>query len=189
MDKIIGKLRSCNSMIIDIRNNTGGTDSSALAVANHFIKKNLCYQISRTRKSNYNYSYGKPKFWHTHSDSEAFINPVIVLINRYTMSAAESFSLALKSQSHVTFLGEPTAGAFSDSEDAYLPNGWHFTYSVGVWTDGNQVLWEEKGIQPDIGMTDCSGDNKNSDPYIEQALKILAYPHDADAPGSARVCP
>jgi hypothetical protein len=173
MVKILRNLKECQSLIIDIRNNIGGTDSSALTVANHLIEMDRCYQISRIRKSNYDYSYTEPKLWYTSHCKEAYNKPLIILINRYTISAAEAFSLALKGQSHIIFMGEPTAGAFSDAEDKYLPNGWHFAYSIGVWTDCNEVLWEEKGIQPDVNLDYLSKECSKSDLYLEHAISVL----------------
>ncbi len=169
VSNIIESLSDCSYLIIDIRNNTGGTDSSALAVANHFVKTGKCYQISKIRRGHLFNDYSEPVYWTTTVNDVSFNKPTIILINRFSISAAETFSLALKNQEYIFFLGEPTAGAFSDSEDAYLPNGWHFTYSIGVWTDCNEYLWEEKGIQPDIMLR--SNDNiKNKDPYLEKAL-------------------
>ncbi|MDP4221987.1 MAG: S41 family peptidase [Bacteroidota bacterium] len=171
--EIVRFLSNCRYLIIDIRNNTGGTDSSALTVANHFVKTGKCYQISRIRKGNRIDSYTDPVYWSNNPMNSSFTRPILILINRYSMSAAEAFSLALKGQPHIKFMGEPSAGAFSDAEDAYLPNGWHFTYSVGVWTDCNGVLWEEKGIQPDFFIKQSNEANSNNDLLLEQALKEL----------------
>lgn len=170
---ILKFLSGCRCLIIDIRNNTGGTDPSALTVANHFVKTGKCYQISRIRKGPRIDSYAEPVTWSTHHTDDSFTGPIIILINRYSISAAETFSLALKGQPHVKFLGEPSAGAFSDAEDAYLPNGWHFTYSVGVWTDCDGVLWEEKGIQPDFLMRRSDNVNSSNDPLLDQAMEEL----------------
>lgn len=170
---IIKALSDCNYLIIDIRNNIGGTDSSALTVANHFVKTGKCYQISKIRKGNKENTYSDPVYWNTSVQNVSFNKPVAVLINRYSISAAETFSLALKGQEHIKFLGEPSAGAFSDSEDAYLPNSWHFTYSIGVWTDCNGILWEEKGIPPDIELVNNGQSFSKVDEYIEHAIKVF----------------
>ncbi len=167
---IIDSFSDCIYLIVDIRNNIGGTDSSALAIANHLVKTNNCYLISKIRSGDQADSYTDPIYWKTTFQTVSFSKPILVLINRFSISAAETFSLALKNQTNIKFLGEPTAGAFSDSEDAYLPNGWHFTYSIGVWTDCKGYLWEEKGIQPDIRLKDIHEEIKNIDPYLEQAL-------------------
>jgi carboxyl-terminal processing protease len=169
----IKSLSDCSYLIIDIRNNTGGTDSSALTLANHFVKTGKCYQISRIRSGHQTNTYTDPVYWNTSINDLSFNKPTIVLINRYSISAAETFSLALKDQDHIKFLGEPTAGAFSDSEDACLPNGWHFTYSIGVWTDCKGDLWEEKGIQPDIRLETTDEDIANKDSYLEEALRVF----------------
>ena len=171
---IVIYLSNCNYLIIDLRNNIGGTDSSALTTANHFLKTSNCYQISKIRDGYHFDSYKDPIYWKTNPHEVSFQNPIIVLINKFTISAAETFSLALKDQPNIKFIGEPSAGAFSDAADSYLPNGWHFTYSIGVWTDCNGFLWEEKGIQPDLFVhTENNEINKDIDPYLELAIKEL----------------
>jgi carboxyl-terminal processing protease len=173
MTVIINSFSDCNALIIDIRNNIGGTDSSALTVANHLVKSRQCYQISRIREGDSVNYYSDPVYWYINPDNVHFSKPVFVLINRYTISAAETFLLALKGQKHIRFLGEPTAGAFSDAEDSNLPNGWHFSYSIGVWTDSNGNLWEEKGIRPDIFIKETNEANNISDPCLDFVLKGL----------------
>ncbi len=173
MTDIINSFSDCNALIIDIRNNIGGTDSSALTVANHLVKSRQCYQISRIRVAGSVNYYSDPVYWYINPANVRFPKPVFVLINRYTISAAETFLLALIDQKHIRILGEPTAGAFSDSEDANLPNGWHFSYSIGVWTDSNGNLWEEKGIRPDIFIKDLHEENNKSDPCLDFVLKSL----------------
>lgn len=168
---IIKWLSDCNYLIIDIRNNIGGTDSSALTIANHLIKTDTCYLISKIRRGDQVDSYSDPIYFRTNVENVSFSKPILVLINRFSISAAETFSLALRNQINIKFLGEPTAGAFSDAEDAYLPNGWHFTYSIGGWTDCAGNIWEGKGIQPDIWLKEINEETRNTDPYLEQALK------------------
>jgi carboxyl-terminal processing protease len=167
---IIKSFSDCTYLIVDIRNNIGGTDSSALTIANHLVKSDNCYLISKFRIGDRVDSYSNPIYWKTNVENVSFSKTILVLINRFSISAAETFSLALKNQANIKFLGEPTAGAFSDTEDAYLPNGWHFTYSVGVWTDCKGNLWEGKGIQPDIWLKDINEETRNIDPYLDQAL-------------------
>jgi carboxyl-terminal processing protease len=166
-------LSGCNYLIIDIRNNIGGTDSSALAFANYFVRTKYCYQISKTRIGIDADTYSDPIYWKTTPKNLSFSKKIIVLINRYSISAAETFSLALKNQPHIKFLGEPSAGAFSDAEDEFLPNGWHFSYSIGVWTDCNGILWEEIGIQPDIKLVIDDKGTSNTDKFIEQAIIVF----------------
>jgi len=176
MQHIMDLFRDCRSLIIDIRNNRGGTDSSALTVANFLVLSDACYQIARIRKNKDNEDYSAPRIWSTSRKSRPFIGQVIVLINRYTISAAESFSLALKTQPHIRFAGEHSAGALSDAKDGYLPNGWHFTYSTGAWTDCNGNIYEEKGIQPDICPGGNPGESQSNDPWIDFALNRLSMP-------------
>ncbi|HYX46566.1 MAG TPA: S41 family peptidase [Sphingomicrobium sp.] len=76
---------------------------------------------------------------------------VYLLISNKTASAAEHFSLALKSTGRATLIGEPTAGAnhFGGGQDldahfaVWMPVG--RTYDIKTGRD-----WEGSGIAPDI---------------------------------------
>ncbi|HLO61098.1 MAG TPA: S41 family peptidase [Bacteroidales bacterium] len=173
MNKAMHSISGCQYLVVDIRNNIGGTDSSSLLVANYLVKTNHCYQVSKIRDSRDKSGYSLPLYWHTDPRQGSGFKKIAVLINRYTISAAETFCLALKDQPEILFIGEPTAGAFSDATDAILPNGWHFSYSIGVWTDCQGVLWEGKGIQPDYRINSMEPELTDRDVYIDQALKIL----------------
>jgi hypothetical protein len=76
---------------------------------------------------------------------------VYVLVSNKTASAAEHFSLALKSTRRATLIGEATAGAnhfgggvpLNDHFGVWLPVG--RTYDISTGKD-----WEGSGIEPDI---------------------------------------
>ncbi len=78
---------------------------------------------------------------------------VYLLISNKTASAAEHFSLALKSTGRATLIGEPTAGAnhFGGGQDlnehfaVWMPVG--RTYDIKTGKD-----WEGAGIAPDIAV-------------------------------------
>jgi hypothetical protein len=78
---------------------------------------------------------------------------VYLLISNKTASAAEHFSLALKSSGRATLIGEPTAGAnhFGGGQDlnehfaVWMPVG--RTYDIKTGKD-----WEGAGIAPDIAV-------------------------------------
>jgi C-terminal processing protease CtpA/Prc len=102
---------------------------------------------------------------------------VVLLINRDTFSAAETFTLAMRVLPKVTIAGEPTAGAFSDAHDSTLSNGWQLTYSIGEWRDAQGNLWEGCGFPPDV-VVPLPKDNTASrcDPVLEWVLDYLVEP-------------
>ncbi|MEQ9440881.1 MAG: S41 family peptidase [Cyclobacteriaceae bacterium] len=67
---------------------------------------------------------------------------MLLLTNRYTISAGETFTLAMHSFNQVTQMGDTTTGAFSDAVGRELPNGWMFSLGdrggvseLYVWSD------------------------------------------------------
>jgi C-terminal processing protease CtpA/Prc len=51
---------------------------------------------------------------------------------------------------NVVHLGEATDGSLSDELWKTLPNGWTLSLSNEIYLDSDGVLWEGRGIQPEI---------------------------------------
>ena len=58
--------------------------------------------------------------------------------------------MSLRALPNVTHVGETTRGALSDVLSMTLPNGWELSLSSEVYEDHRGVLWEGKGIAPEI---------------------------------------
>ena len=98
----------------------------------------------------------------------------MLLIDRDTFSAGETFALAMRVLPNVTIAGEATVGAFSDANDAVLSNEWKLTYSIGVWRDARGNLWEGKGLPPDIELQSTSENIAGErDVALEWAIQYL----------------
>jgi len=89
-------------IILDLRDNPGGTLSSAVAVADRFIKTGL---IVRTAEST-----GQQHAYYAHEDGTYPRIPMIVLINDRTASAAEIVAGALKVHKRALIVGQESYG-------------------------------------------------------------------------------
>jgi C-terminal processing protease CtpA/Prc len=105
----------------------------------------------------------------------AYVKPVIVLINFYSVSAAEVFSMYMETQDHVQFLGRHTSQAFSDvSFERFLPNGWSYSMSHQLYSYPNGISPEGTGILPDIPLiNDYNEVQAGIDRQLELAISIL----------------
>ena len=77
--------------------------------------------------------------------------PLLVLTDRMTASAAESFVFGLERHDRITTIGEVTAGAGHLADVRRLPGGFGFQLPVGRTYDPETGIgWEGTGIQPDV---------------------------------------
>lgn len=175
MDKAIKALSGAKAMVVDIRDNRGGSDRGVVTVSSRFADQRRLFMMSAVRSGRNRGGLATPKDWFLEPAGVMnFHCPVALLINQDTFSAGETFALAMRVLPQVKIVGEPTAGVFSDTEDGVLPNGWQFTYSIGVWRDAKGQLWEGKGIPPDVAIKTTPTDvARDVDPVLEWAIEYL----------------
>lgn len=95
--------KDIKGLILDLRDNPGGLLNEGVEVAGHFLKRNELVVSHRGRaQPNKNYT--------AHSDNGGKEYPVVVLVNRYSASAAEIVAGALQDHDRAWILGETTFG-------------------------------------------------------------------------------
>lgn len=105
MEEKFRKLNEKNvqALILDLRANPGGVLTEGVDVAAHFLKKGELVVSHRGRNSpNRNYA--------ARVDGPGKDYPIVVLVDRYTASAAEIVSGALQDHDRAWILGETTFG-------------------------------------------------------------------------------
>lgn len=149
---ILATLDPLDGLILDLRNNSGGTDDYAHRIAGAFADgKHEIYSV-QTRNGINHSDFDEKTIWYTQPiHKTSYLKPVVLLTSRYTVSAAEILTLALKSFPHVVHMGDTTKGDFSDQCPLrFLPNGWTYAYSNQLYTLPNGTCLEGIGIAPDV---------------------------------------
>ncbi len=141
-------------LIIDIRQNGGGSGGLALAFAEYFVNR----EVEVAQRLYYNglldaFEYGK--FPTTLEPAPAhYRGDIVVLIGPECISACEGFAYYLSFSDRVTFIGHaPTAGAFGEvSRGQYkLPGDYSLQFPTGrPETMDGEILIEGIGVTPDI---------------------------------------
>ena len=90
-------------LILDLRENPGGLLNEGVAVADHFLPKNALIVTHRGRSA-------PEKAYVAHSGNHGREYPMVVLVNRYSASAAEIVSGALQDHDRALIFGETTFG-------------------------------------------------------------------------------
>jgi carboxyl-terminal processing protease len=107
-DELTAALQTLNAsnlkgLVLDLRGNPGGLLDQAVEVSDHFLAKDqlIVYQYGRaSHERRYVATRGN-----RHQDY-----PMVVLVNRYTASAAEIVSGALQDHDRALIMGEPSFG-------------------------------------------------------------------------------
>lgn len=174
IDAILAEFSFANGLIIDIRSNSGGANSNQRTVASRFLKEQFVVQHQLRDGPNHD-DFADPILDNiTPNGVFQFTKPVVVLTNANTASGAEIFAMILKSQDHVSIVGDITAKGFGNSVWRELPNGWNYRMTTTLVSDENGISYEGIGITPDelvwISKTDSIN---NIDTQLEKAIEFL----------------
>jgi C-terminal processing protease CtpA/Prc len=99
---------------------------------------------------------------------------VVLLTNRTTQSAGETFTLAMRQITSVTQVGDTTYGIFSDNPQRELPNGWIFTVSTGDFRAADGRNYEGIGLAPQVLVQNRKAEvEAGQDKALEKAIGLL----------------
>lgn len=149
--------KNVNSLVIDVRDNTGGYLSAAYSTASLFLKKNsVVYQLKdkNSKITKYEAKNGVYRKF----------DKIAILINGYSASASEVLTLALKDNLNASVVGIKSFGKGTVQETEILSSGAMVKYTSSYWLGPKGESINEKGIEPDIEEKDI---NKQLDRAIE----------------------
>ncbi|MDN5202547.1 S41 family peptidase [Fulvivirgaceae bacterium BMA10] len=176
IDHVMNQLSDFKGIILDLRNTSGGENEGVIGISGRFADQRRFINTVQTRNGPEYDDFDEPirKYVKPGGDYQ-YTQPVVLLTDRFTISAAESLSLYMVSLPHVTQVGDSTAGAFSDSFfNRFLPNGWIYTmsYQLVLLPDGTSP--EEIGVIPEIFLKNTETDiASGNDKVLEFAIDYL----------------
>ncbi|MEM7367784.1 MAG: S41 family peptidase [Bacteroidota bacterium] len=176
MDDILSDIGQLKAIIFDVRNNPGGRGDFANAITAAFAEETKAIFSNQTRNGpGYNDFDEKTFFFNTNDEVNQYLKPVIVLTDKFSVSGAEHITLYLKSNSHVTHIGDTTAGAFSStSNQRFLPNGWYYKYPAQNSLTPEGISLDGKGLVPDVLAINTKADiEAGRDVVLERAIQYL----------------
>jgi hypothetical protein len=149
IDSIIPSLEKADAIVLDLRGNTGGFDSNMEYIASRFVSSERNYIKTKTKTGPGRNDFSSAEISTIKPDGpKRYTKPIVLLTNKQTASAGEWFTLAVRTQDHVTHIGTPTNGILSTYVVRPLPNGWHYTISVQKVEAMNGECYEGSGIPP-----------------------------------------
>ncbi len=174
LHEVMAALALCDGLIVDVRSNGGGMLTAAAKLASLFINEPVTggYMRHKRGPGHDDFSAAEP-FRLEPFEGLRWQKPVVVLTNRRTYSAANSFVMFLKGLPQVTVVGDLTGGGAGLPLTSELPCGWTVRFSACPMYDRDMRL-TEAGIAPDVKVDLLPGDFARSrDTLIETARRLL----------------
>lgn len=194
MDYMFAAVSYCRGLILDIRDNGGGSLTNVPLIAARFASDKTCYGYVRhkTGKGHNDFSDFEPMYIEPSNGRiswDASVQPVVVLTNRHTYSAANNFVQAMKALGETKTVDEKTGVAYNkmiiimgDNSgggggmpfETVLPNGWALRFSACPIVN-NHKKSTEAGIEPDIkvDMDSINMFQNHKDDIIEAAREYI----------------
>lgn len=174
MRYIFDYFKDCKGLIIDVRNNGGGSAELSETLASYFFKRDTVsiYMQHKTGPGHNQFS-AKVAVPTEASIGLQWEKPVVVLANRMSYSATNMFVCRMKDAPLATIIGDKTGGGGGLPMSDELPNGWMVRFSASPMTDasGNSI---EFGVEPDIRVDmDTTLQKKGIDTIIEKAIETI----------------
>jgi carboxyl-terminal processing protease len=162
-------------IILDVRGSGGGSGFESVAAAGAFVepvgtefknirgKGKIVYQNGEIANSGF--KIDNPANW---------TQPVVVLTNHISRSAAEYMTFFLQAAGRAKVIGEPTAGVLNTSTSIYpLPGGSSLAVTSGRSSNLAGVPHPEQ-VTPDLVMNDdMAALSQGRDVILEKALELL----------------
>lgn len=133
--------KNIESLIIDLRNNTGGYLSSAKKISELFLKEGKVIYTLETKN--------KQKTYFDETDENRNYD-ISILVNKSTASSAEILASALHDSYGALLIGEKTYGKGKVQKTQALDNGSMIKYTSSKWYTPNNKYIDQIGLTPDI---------------------------------------
>ncbi len=179
-DRLLEGIGQHDAIIIDLRNNGGGNDTDAANFAARFSdREELAFTVQERNGPNHEDFAGKTEYFLRKDGPVQYTQPVVVLTDGLSVSAAEIMLIYLKALPHVTQIGTTSSGDFSDtSMRRFLPNGWQYQYSIMKFLLPDGTSLDGVGHIPNIEVRNSEESIlAGNDLVLERAFQYLFEEH------------
>lgn len=175
IDGIMEEMKDYRGLVLDVRNNGGGSTNLSTHLASRFADKERVYAYYQWRNGpDHDDFSGLEELVIEPSENWRYTQPVALLTNRTCFSSAEDFILSMRVFPHVTVIGDFTGGGSGNPIMRELPNGWVYRLSRWIERTEEKEMYEGIGLHPDILVTISEDDSAaGRDTILETAVQIL----------------
>jgi len=178
LDNIFADSSKLTGLVMDVRINVGGSDVFGISIASRLASQEYLAYSKVTRNDIRDADHRtppQPVMVHV-SRRPGFRGPVVLLTSADSISAAETFTMALLGRlPHVTRIGANTQGVFSDVLDRKLPNGWTFGLPNEIYLTKDGKAFDGPGVPPDVEVPIFPAEDlaNGRDSALAKALEFL----------------
>lgn len=167
-------VEAADALILDIRDNPGGSAVLGIELASHFMSEKTLIGYS-TYKTGPGYDdfdepldiYVTPSKKYNWTEKQT-----AVLINRGVYSTANLFTCAMTLAPNVVLVGQRSGGGGGLPMTHYLPNGWCVVFASNILLD-KDMNHIEPGIYPDVEAVIGDYQTTGKDGIVEKAIEEL----------------
>lgn len=178
LDYALNFLAAARGLIIDIRDNGGGSLTNVETLVARFIDRPTLvgYISHKTGPGHDDFSEPYAITYNPAGPGRVrWAKPVVVLTNRSTFSAANNFASVMKLLPGVRIAGATTGGGSGMPYSSEIPCGWSVRFSACSMLDANGVS-TEGGVTPTEGCAvdmDPQDTLNGKDTMLEKAMELL----------------
>jgi hypothetical protein len=174
IDDVLKRYKTLDGLIIDVRDNGGGSLGTADFFIRHFLKEKTLLGYTRYKSGPGHDDFTDYYPIHLEPTGETFTaKKVVVLTNRKVFSAANYFVSAMSQLPQVVVVGDQTGGGGGAPITAELQVGWRVRYSA---TQMFNIKKEhlEPGVPPGIKVNILPTDEAAGiDTILEKAISLF----------------
>ena len=168
---VLSAFRDCKGLIIDVRNNGGGSLTNSYLLSSPFFTEDkvVGYWQHKTGPGHNDFSEMEELKSDASLCGSKWLRPVAILTNRKCYSATNSFINIMRYADNAVIVGGTSGGGGGMPLSYELPCGWLVRFSsVRMYDADKQDI--EQGIEPDVKVTMESTDK---DDIIEKAIELI----------------
>jgi len=171
------KAQGIKGLIVDLRNNGGGSLLEATTLTGLFIDEGPIVQVRN--------SSGRISTEEDTEPGEAWDGPLAVLVNRYSASASEIFAAAIQDYGRGLIIGETTFGKGTVQNlvdlDDYAPAGdagkmGQLKITMAQFFRVNGGSTQNRGVEPDIDFPSAGDPGEYGERSLQNALPWTSIP-------------
>jgi len=172
VQRLLGELKEegVKGVVVDLRNNGGGSLLEATTLTGLFIDKGPVVQVRN--------SSGRISLEEDIEPGMAWDGPLAVLVNRYSASASEIFAAAIQDYGRGVVIGEPTFGKgtvqslldLDDYAPSDKPGMGQLKITMAQFFRVNGGSTQNKGVVPDIRFPSAGDPEEYGERSLDNAL-------------------
>ena len=174
LNDFLSEFPDVNGYVIDMRHNQGGDFTYCFSEIGRLVDRDRYIFKSKTKNGKGSDDFDDWHEWHIEPKGEYLDKPIVVLTDRFTISAGERSVMAFAALPNVTIVGDTTNGAHGTMIGRELANGWFYSLVPQKVELADGKSYEGIGLAPDVFSKNSMADvEAGIDETLQNAIDLL----------------